>query len=155
MRLAFSIFLFSSFLYSQDCLHDESNFKCVEYVRNYDADTVTFNIPKLHPLIGKHVNVRVAGVDTPEIRTKDQCEKRKAVAAKKLVQNLLKKANRVDLRNISRGKYFRIVADIIIDGVSLQELLLKSGHAYSYTGGTKKKVDWCQSNRAIASKNTF
>ena len=103
----------------KSCEHDENNLRCVKYVRNYDADTVTFNIPKVHPLLGKKVNIRVSGVDTPEIRTKNKCEKEKARNAKKLVANLFKHAKRIDLENIKRGKYFRIVADVIIDGKSL------------------------------------
>lgn len=50
------------FSYAQkSCEHDENNLRCVKYVRNYDADTVTFNIPKVHPLLGKKVNIRVSG----------------------------------------------------------------------------------------------
>jgi len=142
------------FSYAQkSCEHDENNLRCVKYVRNYDADTVTFNIPKVHPLLGKKVNIRVSGVDTPEIRTKNKCEKEKARNAKKLVANLFKHAKRIDLENIKRGKYFRIVADVIIDGKSLTYYLIKNGLAYSYDGGKKKNMDWCQSSRKIASEN--
>ena len=45
------------------------------YVRNYDGDTITFNLPGLHPIIGEKINIRVNGIDTPEIRGK--CEKEK------------------------------------------------------------------------------
>ena len=51
------------------CAHDEKNFRCVKYVKNYDADTVTFDVPNVHPLLGKKINIRVDGVDTPELRT--------------------------------------------------------------------------------------
>ena len=58
----------------ESCVHDDSSFRCVKYVKNYDADTITFNVPNVHPLIGKKINIRVLGVDTPEIRTKNKCE---------------------------------------------------------------------------------
>lgn len=138
----------------QECLHTAKSFQCVKYVKNYDADTVTFNIPNIHPLIGEMVNIRVRGVDTPEIKTKNQCEKEKARHAKKLVENLFKNAKRIDLQNIERGKYFRIVADVILDGKSLSHYLLKNGLAVSYNGGTKQNIDWCKSTRDIASQNT-
>ena len=125
----------------------------MNYIKNYDADTVTFDIPNVHPLFGKKINIRVSGVDAPKIRTKNSCEKEKAGNAKNLVANLLKNAKRIDLRNIGRGKYFRVVADVIIDGKSLSHYLLKNGLAYSYDGGTKKKMDWCKSHRGIASEN--
>lgn len=136
-----------------DCTHDANNFRCVKYVKNYDADTVTFDIPNVHPLIGNRVSIRVNGVDAPEIRTKNKCEKIKGRKAKKIVRNLLKNAKRIDLENVSRGKYFRVVADVKIDGQSLSYYLLKNGLAHTYDGGTKKKVDWCKTNREIASEN--
>ena len=40
------------------------------YVQNYDGDTVTFNLPGLHPIIGEKISIRVNGIDTPEIRGK-------------------------------------------------------------------------------------
>ena len=44
---------------------------------------------------------------------------------------------------MKRGKYFRIVADVYADGVSLTDKLIKSGYAVPYDGGTKAK-DWCK-----------
>jgi endonuclease YncB( thermonuclease family) len=145
--------LFTSVLATSNCQHDNTTFRCVEYVKNYDADTVTFQIPNVHPLLGNKINIRVLGVDTPEIRTKNKCEKEKARNAKRLVQNLLKRAKRIDLTEVKRGKYFRVIADVVIDGKSLKYYLLKNGLAVSYDGGKKKKIDWCQSNREIASEN--
>lgn len=147
-------FLFLSQVWaSPNCQHDESTFRCVKYIKNYDADTVTFNIPNVHPMIGQNINVRVKGVDTPEMRTKNSCEKKKAILAKQKVQELLIQASKIDLINVSRGKYFRVVADVIIDGNSLSDYLLKNGYAYAYDGGTKKSMNWCQSLREIASEN--
>lgn len=153
MKTLFLTFIFFSFgAFANDCAHSDSAFRCVEYIRNYDADTITFNVPGVHPLIGKKINVRVSGVDTPEVKTKNSCEKDKARNAKKLVANLLKHAKRIDLLNIKRDKYFRINAEVVIDGKLLSHYLLKNGLAYSYDGGTKKNVDWCKSTREIASE---
>ena len=127
----------------QSCTHSETTLECVQYIRNYDADTITVNVPGLHPLIGNEISIRVNGVDTPEIRTKNKCEKEKAKIAKKWLQAKLQKAKRIDLRNISRGKYFRIVADVYIDDTNITDILLDKGMGYPYLGGTKKKVNWC------------
>ncbi|MCR9205338.1 MAG: thermonuclease family protein [Halobacteriovoraceae bacterium] len=132
------------------CKHTSDSFRCVKFVKNYDADTLTVNIPGLHPLVGKKMKIRVSGVDTPEIRTKDKCEKQKARHAKKLVRNLLKGAKVINLLNIERGKYFRIVADVEIDGIVLGDYLVKNGLGYPYRGGTKQKVDWCQDLKTLA-----
>ena len=44
---------------------------------------------------------------------------------------------------MTRGKYFRIVADVYGDGRNLTKLLIRSGHAVKYDGGKKSK-DWCK-----------
>lgn len=160
MQVLLSIFLFFIILPlnlagRENCYHDDHNFRCVRYIKNYDADTITFEIPLVHPLLGKNISIRVNGVDTPEIRTKNKCEKEKARSAKKLVQNLFKNAKKIDLVNVKRGKYFRILADVIVDGKSLSFYILKNGLGVNYDGGAKKKVDWCMPNRMIASKNSF
>lgn len=126
-----------------DCTHTDTSFKCVKYLSNYDGDTVKFDIGGVHPLLGKKIAIRVNGVDTAEMRTKDKCEKSKARTAKKLVANLLKNAKRIDLNNVSRGKYFRIVADIVADGINIGDVLIKNKLAYKYGGGTKNKPNWC------------
>lgn len=53
-------------------------------------------------------------------------------------------ASHIVLHRSTRGKYFRIVADIIYDGKSLSGYLLDNGLAVRYDGGTKPHVDWCQ-----------
>jgi micrococcal nuclease len=127
-----------------NCEHDASTFRCVKYIRNYDADTITFNIPNVHPLIGEKISVRVRHVDTPEIKGKLPCEKEAARTAKKLIENLLKNAKRIDLENAGKDKYFRILADVIVDGKPIKDLLLKNNLAYAYEGKTKLKIDWCK-----------
>lgn len=129
----------------KNCVHDEKNFRCVKYIYNYDADTITFDIPGVHPLLGKRAKIRVFGIDTPELKTKDACEKKKAIYAKKLVQQKLKKASTIHLTDLSRGKYFRIVANVIVDGQSLGEFLLQKGLAQEYYGGQKPQQNWCAS----------
>src|SRR6056297_1082094 len=121
------------------CSHTDSEFRCVRYMKNYDGDTITFDLPNVHSLFGKKVSVRVNGVDTPEVRTKSQCEKDMARTARRLVKNILSRAKRIDLKNVQRGKYFRIVADVYADGKSLKDYLLKNKLARAYDGGTKSK----------------
>lgn len=148
--IIFHSFISTTLLAVESCEHTETELRCVKYIKNYDADTITFDIPGLHQLVGKKMNIRVEGVDTPEIRTKNKCEKEKARHAKKLVAHLLKRAKRIDLQNIQRGKYFRIVAEVRIDGILLGEYLVKNGLGYPYKGGTKLKVDWCKDVKVLA-----
>ncbi len=126
------------------CEHDAKTFRCVKYLHNYDGDTVTFEIPGVHPLLGKSISVRVLGVDTPEKNGKKPCEKDRARDAQRLVGNLLEHATSIELRNIGRDKYFRILAEVWADGKSIGPILLKNHLAYSYDGGRKlASINWC------------
>ncbi len=113
------------------------------YVRNYDGDTITFNLPGLHPIIGEKISIRVNGIDTPEIRGKCEKEKYDAQQAKELVADILKDAEQITLKNMERGKYFRIVADVLVDGEDLVGILIEAGMAIRYEGG-KKTYKWCE-----------
>jgi micrococcal nuclease len=113
------------------------------YVRNYDGDTITFNLPGLHPIIGKKINIRVNGIDTPEIRGKCEKEKYDAQQARDMVGHILKGAEKITLKNMKRGKYFRIAADVIVDGENLGDMLIQAGMAVRYGGG-KKTNKWCE-----------
>lgn len=128
---------------SASCGHDSKTLRCVKYLKNYDADTITFDVPGVHPLLGDKISVRVSGVDAPEVKGKDDCEKKSARIAKNLVENVMKRGKRIDLVDVGRDKYFRILADVVVDGRNLKEILQKNGLVYEYHGGTKRKVDWC------------
>jgi len=49
------------------------------------------------------------------------------------------------LENIHRGKYFRIITDVYIDGKNLAESLIEAGLGVPYYGKTKTKI-WCSKN---------
>lgn len=125
------------------CEHTETSLRCVEYVRTYDGDTFYVNLPNLPDIFGEEIGIRVKGIDTPEIRTRDICEKAKAYQARDVVKSILSGAKVIHLTNITRGKYFRIVADVDADGQDLVSVLMEKGLAYSYDGGTKPERNWC------------
>lgn len=138
------LLLFSLNVEAANCVHSPTSFKCVEFVMNHDGDTLTVNIKKVHALFGKKITVRVAGIDTPELNSKDVCEKAAAIKARDFVAGKLVTAKRIDLVNVKRDKYFRILADIVVDGKPLKELIEQSGLSLPYDGGTKVKKDWCK-----------
>ena len=107
----------------------------------YDGDTFRVNIDSLPPLVGKNIPIRLKGVDTPEIQGKCQYERNLALKARDFVRSKLANAKEIRLQELQRGKYFRIVADVIVDGMSLEKELLENELAYKYSGG--KKSSWC------------
>jgi micrococcal nuclease len=60
-----------------------------------------------------------------------------------MVADILKDAEQITLKNMQRGKYFRIAADVIVDGENLGGLLVEVGMAVRYDGG-KKTYKWCE-----------
>jgi micrococcal nuclease len=139
------------FALASSCVHDNTNFRCVKVLKNYDGDTITVNIPGVHPLLGEKVSVRIRGIDTAEVKGKAPCEKDAARVARNLVESLTKNAKVVHLENIERDKYFRVLADVVADGKSIKDILIKNQLAVNYEGGTKQKVNWCESLRKPAS----
>jgi endonuclease YncB( thermonuclease family) len=86
--------------------------------------------------------VRVYGVDTPELRSRVDCERRLAEKAKSLAESLLTGGD-VTLSNVIHDKYGgRHVAVVKVDGEDLAKKLIQEGLAAPYTGGTKSKT-WC------------
>ncbi|PIR21908.1 MAG: nuclease [Deltaproteobacteria bacterium CG11_big_fil_rev_8_21_14_0_20_45_16] len=154
MLMCALVLIAPAFLYASDCSHDSKTLRCVSFVRNYDGDTITVDIPNIHPLFGKNISVRIRGIDTAEVKTKDKCEKRASRTARRLVEKLLKHAKRIDLLNIDRDKYFRISADVSVDGKLISEILIKNRLAVAYDGGHKAAVDWCTLTGSTENANT-
>ena len=141
-RIAFLILLFL-LLPSYSLAKSFGDYQGAVYIRNYDGETITFNLPGLHPIIGEKISIRVNGIDTPEIKGNCEKEKYDAQQAKEMVANILKDAEQITLKNMKRGKYFRIAADVIVDGENLADILIETGVAVRYDGG-KKAHKWCE-----------
>jgi len=114
-----------------------------EIVRIYDADTVYVRLPDSSglPIFTQNIGIRINGIDTPELRTRCKAEKVLGYKAKYAFVEILSKAKKIEIKNYFRGKYFRIVADVFVDGVNVKDLLIKTGLAKPYDGGTK--TPWC------------
>lgn len=114
-----------------------------DIVSVYDGDTFKINIPTLPAIFGEELSVRVNGIDTPELRGA-QCPEEKALGlqAKEVTETMVLNAEEIKLTNLQRGKYFRLVADVYVDGVNLTEVLVEKGLGYRYDGGTKES--WCE-----------
>lgn len=121
------------------------SFKNVTYVSNYDGDTFTVNLTNLPGVFGAAIPVRVAHIDTAEIDSKNPCERASALLARSKLGSMLQVAKQVDLNNVKRDKYFRLLADVILDtNFNLAEYMLMFNLAVPYEGGSKPVVDWCK-----------
>jgi micrococcal nuclease len=100
----------------------------------YDGDTFKIDLPNMHPLFGDDISIRLFGVDTPEMRGTTDEVKALAMQAQQVTEKALEGASKIELRNPQRGKYFRIVSEVWIDGESLAEMLKAKGLAKDYDG---------------------
>ena len=100
----------------------------------YDGDTFKIDLPSMHPLFGDDISIRLFGVDTPEMRGTSDEVKALAMQAQQVTEKALQGASKIELRNPQRGKYFRIVSEVWIDGESLADTLKEKGLAKDYDG---------------------
>ena len=123
------------------------NFRVTKINRVVDGDTIDVTIDLGFDLYKKE-RVRVAGVDTPEKRTRNLEEKALGIDATNWLKKKLADAITGDDELTIRtelsggvGKYGRLLGWLYIgDGdVSLNEEMITQGYAWSYDGGTKKK----------------
>ena len=111
-----------------------------QVVEVYDGDTYKINLPTQHPIFGNELSIRLAGVDTPEMKGTSGEVKALAMQAREVAENVLKGADKIELRNPQRGKFFRVVAETWIDGESLADILKAKGLAKDYDGDGPRPV---------------
>ena len=124
------------------------NFRVVSIDRVVDGDTIDVSIDLGFDLIKKE-RVRIAGIDTPEKRTRDLEEKALGIDAtnwlkKKLEDTIAGEGDELSIRTElvgGMGKYGRLLGWLYIneDTISLNEQMITEGYAWEYDGGTKQK----------------
>ena len=123
------------------------NFRVTEIVKVVAGDTIDVLIDLGFDLYKKE-RVRIAGVDTPEKRTRDLEEKALGLDAtywmKKNLEDTIAGDEELTIRTELKGgtgKYGRLLGWLYVgdDTVSLNEQMITEGYAWSYDGGTKQK----------------
>ena len=123
------------------------NFRVVSIDKVLDGDTIDVTIDLGFDLYKKE-RVRVAGVDTPEKRTRDLEEKALGLDAtywlKQKLEDTISGEDELTIRTElvgGMGKYGRLLGWLYIgeDTVSLNEQMITEGYAWAYDGGTKQK----------------
>ena len=123
------------------------NFRVTEVNRVLDGDTIDVTIDLGFDLYKKE-RVRIAGVDTPEKRTRNLEEKALGLDAtnwlKDKLTETIKGEDELTIRTELKGgvgKYGRLLGWLYVgeDNVSLNEKMIEEGYAWSYDGGTKQK----------------
>jgi micrococcal nuclease len=120
-----------------DTVHYVPQLTCGKVVKVYDGDTITIasRLPGNDTIY--RFSIRLAGIDTPEIKTVNKMEKERAVFVRDKLYDLIF-GKIVMLKNISIEKYGRILADIYLDVLHVNEYMIQHNYAYKYNGGKKQ-----------------
>ena len=123
------------------------NFRVTKIKKVVDGDTIDVELDLGFDL-KKTERVRIAGVDTPEKRTRDKEEKVLGLDAtnwlKEKLADAIKGSDELVIRTElvgGFGKYGRLLGWLYVGGsdLSLNEQMITEGYAWTYAGGTKKK----------------
>ena len=125
-------------LQCKDCvpfIHDITSGKVIK-VYNGDTITIASILPyDDYPLY--HWSVRLKGIESPEMKSKNKSEKECANIAQKTLSEFIFDKH-VELRNVQMEKYGRILADVYYHNVNLSTFMLAKRLAVSYDGRRKQ-----------------
>jgi micrococcal nuclease len=110
-------------------------------IKVVDGDTIDVDID-LGFNISYTQRVRLAGIDTPESRTRDLYEKKLGMESKEWLKNALSHAKTIIIKTEkpdSTEKFGRILGWLYVDDVNLNKVMIDQGYAWEYLGGTKEK----------------
>ena len=109
--------------------------------RVVDGDTVDVLID-LGFDIAYASRVRLYGIDTPESRTRDKDEKARGLISKDFLKSWLDKGSVViRTRKDKKGKFGRILGEMVVDDININELMIEEYHAVKYHGQSKDDIE--------------
>ena len=113
-------------------------YKISNILKIVDGDTVDLSLD-----LGFYVTVvqriRLDGVDTPEIHSKDTQEKQLGQEAKNFIIKWFEENKDLTIKTKKDDKYGRMLGEILCGNKSLNKTLVEMGYAWEYDGGEKKK----------------
>ena len=110
-------------------------------VKVYDGDTFTLaaKLPNTDGPVYRFT-VRLNGIDTPEIKGKTATEKELAKKARDALSSLI--MNKIIiLKNIETEKYGRLLAEVYVDDININNYMVDNKYAVKYDGGTKERPE--------------
>lgn len=113
----------------------------VKPVKVYDGDSFKVDIEHWPALIGKSMDIRLKGADAPSYKAECKRERELAQQATNFTLKFLTGATTVELVDVEKDQYFRLLARVQADGKDLSTALINAGLAKPYEGGQIKS--WC------------
>ena len=117
--------------------------------RIIDGDTIDVDIDLGFSLTKKE-RIRLAGIDTPETRTKDYEEKKLGVDAKEYLAMRIDACENLIVKTEKDGKYGRMLGWLFDDNRSINRDMTDLGYAWVYAGGSKSgNLDELREKRSL------
>ena len=113
-----------------------------QVTRVVDGDTIDVDLD-LGFNIHHKCRVRLYGIDTPESRTRDKDEKARGKLAAKFLKDAISNGKHVILQTQlkdSKGKFGRVLASVIVDGIDINQQMIEKYMAVKYKGQSKQDI---------------
>ena len=110
--------------------------------RVVDGDTIDVVLDLGFDILYKS-RVRLYGIDTPESRTRDLDEKARGKLAKNFLKDAIDQGEKVVIQTKlkdSRGKFGRVLGEVVVDGVNINVKMVDENHAVAYNGQSKDEI---------------
>jgi micrococcal nuclease len=108
-----------------------------------DGDTIDVILDLGFSILHK-CRVRLYGIDTPESRTRNKDEKIRGKLASKFLQDAIDNGKKVVLRSKlkdSKGKYGRVLGEIVVDDININVSMIENYLAVAYFGQSKNDIE--------------
>tara|TARA_R100001480_G_scaffold39191_2_gene52080 strand:- start:135 stop:554 length:420 start_codon:yes stop_codon:yes gene_type:complete len=108
-----------------------------------DGDTIDVVLDLGFDILYKS-RVRLFGIDTPESRTRNKDEKVRGKMAGAFLKEAIEDGEKVVIQTKlkdSRGKFGRVLGDVVVDGININQLMVKCHLAVAYHGQSKDDVE--------------
>ena len=114
-----------------------------EVERVVDGDTVDVVLDLGFDILYKS-RVRLYGIDTPESRTRNKDEKARGKMATAYLKQAISDGDKVVIQTKlkdSRGKFGRVLGDVVIDGLNINQTMVENNYAVKYYGQSKEEIE--------------
>ena len=112
--------------------------------RVVDGDTCDVTLDLGFKILHK-CRVRLYGIDTPESRTRNKDEKARGLLAKAYLEDAIESSKhhvRIQTKlKDSKGKFGRVLGDVVVDGVNINTSMIRDHHAVAYFGQSKQEIE--------------
>jgi micrococcal nuclease len=111
--------------------------------RVVDGDTIDVVLDLGFDILYKS-RVRLYGIDTPESRTRNKDEKARGKMATAFLEDAINNGKQVVIQTKlkdSRGKFGRVLGDVVVDGININQSMIDNYHAAAYFGQSKEAIE--------------